>query len=138
MKANILREAIRVAREKHKQHPMWNRGYNLFSFVVEHNKLLGMGVNNRDAIVPSHYGYSKRARGWDNVEFVTCEHSELSAYRKVKGILGDRFELINVRLTVTDNLAMSAPCSCCCEWLKANGCRVIHFTTEAGWAKITL
>lgn len=138
MKANLLREAIRVARDKHRHHPMFDRGYNLFSFIVEHNKILGMGMNNRDAIVPAHYGYIKRARGWGNRDFVACEHSELNAYRKCRGIIKDRFEIINVRLTATRNVAMSAPCSCCCDWLKANGCNVIHFTTTSHWAKISL
>jgi hypothetical protein len=138
MKANLLREAIRVALEKHRSHPMFGRGFNLFSFVVEHNKLLGMGMNNRDSLVPIHYGYSKRARGWGNAEFVTCEHSELNAYRKCRGLIKSNFELINVRLKIDQHLAISAPCSCCCDWLKANGCKTVHFTTDAGWAKISL
>lgn len=138
MKSNLLREAIRVAKEKHVWHPMIGRGFNLFSFVVEHNKLLGMGMNNRDAIVPQHYGYDRRARGWGNVGFVTCEHSELAAYRKCRGLINGNFELINVRLTVADNLALSAPCSCCCDWLRANGCKTVHFTTDSGWAKLSL
>jgi hypothetical protein len=137
MKASLLREAIRVAHEKHGSHPMRSRGYCLFSFIVERNKLLGVGFNNRDASIPIYYGYSKRQRGWDK-DFQVAEHAEISAWRKCRGLIENKFELINVRLTDGKKVALSAPCECCQEWLRENGCIAVHFTTGSAWAKIRL
>jgi len=137
MKANLLREAIRVAMSKRESHPMHLRGYKLYSFVVEHNKLLGYGVNNRDSIVKIHYGYNKRARGWAT-DFVTAEHAEISAWRKCRGLIESSFELINIRITDAGKIAMSCPCPCCRDWIVANGCTGVHFTTGSGWARMSL
>lgn len=136
MKANLLDEAIRVALSKRERHPMFKRGYKLFSFLVERNKLLGYGMNNRDSIVKIHYGYDKRKKGWG--DFVTVEHAEVSAWRKCRGLIEHNFELINVRVTDSGNIGMSCPCPCCKDWVSANGCKAVHFTTGAGWAKIAL
>ena len=136
MKSGLLDEAIRVATSKGKKHPMFRRGYKLFSFVIEKNKMLGYGMNNRDSIVKIHYGYDKRQKGWGN--FVAAEHAEISAWRRCRGLIENSFELINVRLMDNGNIGMSCPCPCCKDWVKANGCTAIHFTTGVGWAKISL
>ena len=137
MKSGLLDEAIRVAILKREQHPMHRRGYKLFSFIVEKNKILGYGVNNRDFLVPAHYGYNVRHKGW-GVGFAPCIHSEIDAFRKNRGIIKGPFDLINVRITDSNNIGMSKPCSCCCEWMRSNGCKDIHFTTNNGWAKLSL
>src|ERR1700722_7308311 len=98
MKSTLLREAIRVSYEKHDTHPMRSIGYTHFSFIIERNKILGVGMNNRNIEVPVHFGYDKRARGW-NKDFVPCIHSELHAYSRCKGLIKDDFEIINVRIT---------------------------------------
>jgi hypothetical protein len=137
MKSNLLREAVRIAYDKHSSHPMKSRGYCLYSFVVERSKILGFGVNNRDRVLPKHFGYDARMRGWDG-GFVTAEHAEISAWRKCRGLIEDTFELINIRITDGGNLANSASCSCCVNWLKENGCTHVHFTTASHWAKMKL
>ena len=115
---------------------MHKKGYCIFSFVVENNKILGYGVNNRDSIVRVHYGYNKRQKGWGN--FVAAEHAEVSAWRRCRGIIESDFELINIRVMDNGNIGMSCPCSCCSDWISANGCTSVHFTTGSGWAKIRL
>lgn len=137
MKSSLLDEAIRVAMVKRVQHPMHLRGYKLFSFIVEKNKILGYGMNNKDFLVPAHWGYDKRKKGW-GVGFAPCIHSEVDSYRKNKGLIEGSFELINVRITDSNNIGLSKPCSCCCEWMRSNGCKTIHFTTTNGWAKLSL
>jgi hypothetical protein len=136
MKKSILNEAVRVAYEKAHNHPMHKRGYMLFSFVIENNKILGYGMNNRDMMVPLHYGYSKRARGWGN--FTPCVHSEVHAWIKCRGLVKGSFELINIRIRDDGNLGMSCPCECCQSWMKAQGCESVHFTTGSNWAKMAL
>jgi hypothetical protein len=137
MKAALLREAVRISFDKKESHPMFRNGYLLFSFVVERNKILGMGMNNRERIVSPHYGYEKRHRGWGD-GFTTAEHAEIGAWRKCRGLIEDTFELINVRITDGGKVALSAPCSCCSDWLKENGCTHVHFTTNSRWAKMKL
>jgi hypothetical protein len=137
MKSNLLREATRIAFEKHGSHPMKGRGYTVFSFAVEKNKILGFGVNNRDRTVPAHFGYDKRSRGW-GIGFETAEHSEISAWRKCRGLITGHFDLINIRITDGGKIALSCPCSCCIEWLKANDCSSVIFSTDSQWARMRL
>lgn len=136
MKRSILNEAIRVAYEKAPNHPMHKRGYKLFSFVIENNKILGYGMNNRDMRVPLHYGYAKRARGWG--DFIPCVHAEVHAWMKCRGLVNGSFELINVRIRDDETIGMSCPCECCQDWMKAQGCASIHFTTGSNWARMAL
>lgn len=136
MKAILLRDALRIASDKRPNHPMYRRGYTLFSFVVENNKILGYGMNNKDFVIPSHYGYDKRARGWGN--FTPCIHSELHAWIKCRDLIKGSFELINVRIRDDENIGMSCPCDCCQEWMRSQGCKTIHFTTGNNWAKMPL
>ena len=137
MKAVILREATRIAFEKHNSHPMRSRGYCLFTFIVEKNKILGFGVNNKDRAVEAHYGYQKRARGWNN-EFKIAEHSEISCWRRTRGLIVGQFDMINIRITDGKHLALSAPCAICCDWLSSNGCGNVYFSTYSNFAKIAL
>jgi hypothetical protein len=137
MKNNLLDEAIRLALAKRENHPMHKRGYKLFSFMVIKNKMIGYGVNNKDFQVPIHWGYDKRSRGWSN-GFVPCIHAEVDCYRKYGARVRDSFELINVRVTDSNNIGMSKPCPCCCDWMRNNGCIGVHFTTNVGWARIAL
>lgn len=137
MKSILYREAVRLAYDRRDSHPMRGRGFTVFSFMVEKNKILGMGVNNRDVPIPLYYGYQRREKGWGKT-FNVCEHAELNAWRKCRGLVVKNFELINVRITDGKNLAMSCPCECCQEWLRENGCTSVYFTTGAAWAKISL
>ena len=137
MKRRLLHDALRMAFSKHSSHPMYGIGFTIFSFTVMENKILEMGMNDSAWPVPKHWGYSKRKKGYGN--FQECIHSEIKAYSKSKGLIcGNPFEIINVRLKDSGTIGLSAPCSCCVEWLGANNCSKVYFSTESGWAKMTL
>ena len=128
IKKNILNECLRTAREKHgPTHPSWGHKAVHYSFVVQGNKILEVGVNRPDASPPIHYGYPAYAD----------THSELDAWRKARGILEDKkWEIVNIRLLqeIPDYpLADAAPCNACMLFLMDRNCRRFYFSTSTGW-----
>lgn len=134
MKKTILRDALRIAREKLGNHPQLDH-FPHYSFIVQGNKIIEWATNS-NGVPPVHLGYHKRL---SPIEEVTPKsHAEFNAWKKAKGILNqnDSFECINIRLNKNGEMKMSAPCSCCKNFLLEMGCTSFHFTTESGWAKI--
>jgi tRNA(Arg) A34 adenosine deaminase TadA len=128
MKRNILNECLRLAREKHgPSHPSWGQKAVHYSFVVQDNKILEMGVNRPDASPPLHYGYPSHSD----------IHSEIDAWRKARGILEDgKWELVNIKLSKEAPYfptADAAPCNQCMAFLMQKGCKHFYFTTSTGW-----
>ena len=132
MNRSILAECLRIAREKHgPTHPAWDQKAVHYSFIVQDNKILEMGVNRPDGKPPLHYGYPN----YSDI------HSEIDVWTKTRGILKNRkWEIVNIKLLkkLPDYpLADAAPCNKCMEFLRARGCRHFYFTTNTGWlAKI--
>ena len=126
MKQTILKECIRIAREKNLQR---DSDFRHFSFIIQRNKLIEWGTNVSRVPPLIHFGYSNTS-GW---------HSEVNAYRKAKGIIGEGyFEVINIRLNKLGDLRISKPCKCCHAFLKELGCKDVWFSTDAGFAKLKL
>jgi tRNA(Arg) A34 adenosine deaminase TadA len=130
MKKSLLTDAIRIAQSKKERHNQRNH-YMIWSFVVVDNKIIEYGENHSG--VPSDPMY--RNRSSDN--FKSKTHAECAAWFKAKGLIGQSsFEMINVRLTKTGKLKLSAPCPCCRNFLSRIGCKNVYFTLdEGGWGK---
>ena len=96
--------------------------------MVEDNKLIEWGMNDRNGRVAKYFGYSPHSG----------IHSEINAYRRARGLIsGEHFDIVNIRLNKEGKMKMSAPCSICYNWLKSVGCQKIYFSTEMGdFAKI--
>ncbi len=125
MKRNILSECLRMAHKVHgPSHPSWGQKAVHYSFVVQDNKILEMGVNRPDCKPPRHYGYPSHAD----------IHSEIDAWRKARGILEDKqWEIVNIKLTKIVPLfpeADAAPCIKCLRFLREQGCQHFYFTTN--------
>lgn len=124
----ILRECIRLAREKTKSHNKKVR-HRHFSFVIQGKKILARGVN-----IPSN---PPKELGFSNHQGI---HSEIDAYRKAKGILDHEksFTIVNIRINKRGILRNSMPCKQCYDFLKYCGAHVIYFSTNYGFARIKI
>ena len=123
MKKKILRECLEIAKSNNNSnHPQWEC-YHHFSFIVQRNKIVGMGTN-RMASSLTFLGYQPYSK----------MHSETDVYFKVKGIMAKNcdFEVVNIRLTKTFMIKSSEPCKCCFAFLNNMGCKRIWFTTNTG------
>lgn len=129
MKKSLLKESLRIAREKNRpgNHPRWGTGKQHFTFIVQDNKLVEWGVN-RDGDSLVHLGY----------EHFSDIHSETDAYRKAKGVLDKSkpFDVINIRLNNQNETRMSKPCKCCNNFLITLGVRHIWYTTRQGFQRL--
>lgn len=131
MKRSIIDECIRRARMKHgPNHPSWSHKAAHYTFVVQNNKILEMGVNRPDMKPPEHYGYPAHSD----------LHSEIDAWRKARGILDKRqqWEILNIKLLRTDGYptADAAPCNPCVLFLISQGCLRFYFTTSTGTGQV--
>jgi tRNA(Arg) A34 adenosine deaminase TadA len=121
MKRKLLLECLSIATKNNPKHPE-SDCYRHFSFIIQKNKIVTWGTNRRSSPLTflGYPAYSKM-------------HSEIDAYYKAKGIM-DRtgFEVINIRLTKSNNLKESTPCKCCYAFLKHLGCNRIWFSTSMG------
>ncbi len=131
MKNGLIREALRIAKEKLSGHPQFSN-WPHYTFIVQSNKLVEWGYNTTQE--PSiHFGYSDQLEGG-----MSKTHAELNAFRKAKGLLNQNksFETINIRLNRQGEIRSSAPCKCCFTFLKTMGCAQCWFSTDVGFAKI--
>lgn len=126
MNRNVIRQSIAIAKDRLRNHPEYDKGGFLhFSFIVVHNKILEVGVNHQGE-PPLHYGYEDYSK----------VHSEVSAYKKARGLLGkDKFEIVNVRFTRSYKLKLSKPCPNCEYLLRQLGCERFFYTTNDGSIK---
>jgi hypothetical protein len=133
MKSNLIRDAVRIAREKLPRHPELNH-WPHFTFVVQFNKIVEWGYNHNE-VPPIHMGYHQRL-DWN----MPKTHSELSAWRAAKGLIDPSrgFETINIRLNKLGELKDSKPCTCCFSFLKTMGCIACNFSTDLGFARISM
>lgn len=130
MKKSLLTEALTIARSKLSIHPEGKR-YLHYTFVCQYSKLVEWGFNHR-GIPPIHMGYHRRI---SDLKFRPKIHSELSAYKKSRGLLDKRkpFNIINIRLNRDGEFRNSRPCSCCYNLLKSLGCDKFYFTDICGF-----
>jgi hypothetical protein len=133
MNKKLLDEAVRIALEKLLKHPEY-LCYPHYSFLVQDNKILSMGMNNKNQVPLLHYGYHTRV---DHT--VPKMHAEPVAWRRGRGLLNKMksWELINIRLNRHYKLMASAPCSSCFNLLKSVGCTTFHYSSELGFVKLS-
>jgi len=134
MKNTILRDAVRIAREKLPRHPQ-KEHWPHYSFIIQNNKIVEWSTNTGNEPAP-FYGYHLRIN-WG----LPKSHAETNSYRKAKGLLipNKPFEIINIRLSRNNGeLRMSAPCNCCHQFLALAGCSVCWFSTQMGFAKLNI
>lgn len=133
MRKAILQEALNIAKSKVEKHPE-KECYLHFSFVVQENKIIEWGLNNRK-IPALHYGYHSRIK---DTRFKPKMHAEVNAYWKAKGLLkrNKAFSMINIRLNRMSECRMSKPCSCCYGLLKALGCDIFYYSSNNGFLTI--
>lgn len=131
MKNSLIRETLRIAREKLPSHPQFFH-WPHFAFIIQDNKVIEWSYNTNEEPA-RHLGYHTQLEGG-----MAKTHAELNAYRAAKGLLNQKkpFEVINIRLSKLGNLRMSAPCKCCFTFLQTMGCSQCWFSTDVGFAKI--
>lgn len=137
MKKPILRECVRIAREKNGNFPIPMKKHH-FSFVIQNNKIVEWGTNvsiSRGIDIvgtasPRYRGYPEYAM-W---------HSETDAYKKARGILDPKapFEIINIRMNTSGEILLSKPCDCCFNFLKTLNCNKVWFSTKNGFASLNM
>ena len=106
---------------------------NHFSFVLQKNRIIGIGQNHLYKTHPmaDKHGYR-----------YSCIHSELDAYLDLpREIDYKKLKLINVRLSSksirnkSPILRMAKPCVCCCKWINSVGFKEIWYSFDGGWQK---
>ena len=133
MNKRILRsclcEAVRKLSADSRSNEINISHYNHFSYVISHNEVVEWG-RNRQVQIPLHWGYDNSYQGL---------HSEMAAYRKASGILGNKdFIMVNIRLSKNLHMLNSMPCKHCQRILKELGCEIIWYTTEDGFKRMKL
>jgi len=124
----ILRECLRISREKNLAHPLRSKGWKYihWSFIIQDEKIISVGMN-RDAAIEVILPGRKDGRKI---------HAEQDAVRRARNTLqlSKHWYMVNVRLNKKGLMRNSAPCSRCrsiSEWL---GMDRIIFTINEGWA----
>lgn len=109
---------------------------NHFSFILQKNRIIGVGTNHLFKTHPkgAQYGYRYSAI-----------HSELDAFLDLPREIDYRkLKLINVRLSrksIKEKrpiLRMSKPCPHCSVWIKNIGFKEIWYSTDEGWSKFDI
>lgn len=109
---------------------------NHFSFILQKNRIIGVGTNHMFKTHPkgAQYGYRYSAI-----------HSELDAFLDLPREIDYRkLKLINVRLSrksIKEKrpiLRMSKPCHHCSVWIKNIGFKEIWYSTDEGWNKFDI
>lgn len=122
MKRKLLTKCVEIAIQHNtKDHPQWDC-YKHFSFIIQDNKILTWSTNKAGSAF-TFLGYKPYQK----------IHSETVAYFKAKKILQRiPFEVVNIRLSKSNEIKNSEPCKCCAGFLKNLGCYRIWFTTQSG------
>jgi hypothetical protein len=115
-----LDACLSKAIELNKNHP--DGRYRHFTFLLIKGKIIGWGMN--------HPGEPNKAVGYPSYSKI---HSEIDAYTKNRNKLGKGFEVVNIRLSVNNELRMSQPCGVCQSLLDRVGCTKIIFSTNNGF-----
>jgi len=124
MKLRILKECTEIALKNNNpnSHPQWDH-YKHYSFVIQDNTLIAWGTNKPGSPL-TFLGYKPYQK----------IHSETVAYFKAAKRMDKNrsFEVINIRLSKTNTFKPSAPCKCCCNFLRNLGCVRIWFSMTNG------
>lgn len=126
MKKSILQSAYRIAKEKLSLHPEYEN-FPHYSFIVQNNKIVEWATNANHT-PPIWYGYHARC---SDSSFVPKYHSEIFAWKKARGLLGNNsFEIINLRLNKKGFLRLSKPCQPCYFLMKELNCNKFYYSSD--------
>lgn len=130
MNKRILQQCVQIAISKNTPDGITEWGnYHHFSFIVQKGKIIGVGTNKAATPLGQYPKTSKI-------------HSEPDAYFNsiYKLDKTKTFDLVNIRLSKTNEFKISAPCKCCYSFMEKLNCRNVYFTVEGNlnFAKITL
>jgi len=116
-----------------------------WTFLIKDNRIISYGVN-RPVEPPRCFGYHNffsKEKPLTNEKtgivtpLIPKLHSELDAFRRCKqdsrGCIA-----VNVRLNKTGQERLSAPCLTCAKLLYANKVKKVFFTTNVGWAELSI
>jgi hypothetical protein len=127
VKKSLLTQCLSIAREYIPKHPQYNCFLH-YSFIIQDNTIVEWSTN-RVGVPPIHMGYHTR------IGAIPKLHAEILAYRKAKGLLRDKFEIVNIRLNKDGELRSSKPCLCCQNILSDLGCIKFYYSYEGGFLK---
>ena len=117
----LIRDCVQIARRTLAHHPYTLSNKHHYSFIIVKGKIIEWATNY--AGEPQiKFGYHPRS----------SVHSEFMAYKRARGLLrpNEPFTVINMRFNRKGKLMNSKPCSCCCAFLKHQGCHSIWFSTD--------
>ncbi len=102
------------------------RGSYHFALAFSRNTLLAVGVNQPDKVDAKAYRIARRLNLQEKMEYPYC-HAEESLIGRLIGIakLDASLNVVVLRMNKYLNLCESAPCSSCCEVLRAYGLRKV-------------
>ena len=126
MKKSLLIDCLRMCKAHLPKHPEWE-SYKHYSVIIQSNQIIEWGTNRTAAPLIGYTNHSKF-------------HSENAAYFRARGLLerNKSFEVVNIRFNKQGDLKLSRPCICCVSFLKFLGCSIVYFSTELGFAKLSL
>ena len=137
MNKRLLSDMLRIAQDYLPRHPQF-KYYPVYSFIVQDNAVVEWSTNAAgDPTGPLRAMYEARVAHLDGRPKI---HAEVRAYSKARGLLkrDKSFEVANIRLNRKGQIRMAAPCNCCHCFLKSLGATKAYFTTDYGWANMTL
>jgi len=117
------KECLRIALRELPKH---SESMKHWSFIIQRGQIVEWGTNRLGE--PSGFYQMGYAPGRHSL------HSEVVAYSKARGRMDQRkpWQLINIRLTCSKMLVISAPCPICWSFMRACGCSQFIYTDKHG------
>ena len=103
-----------------------------FSFIVNKNKILSIGINNPRKTHPKNIRYKYKGRYNNDISMFVGIHSELSAIIKYGFEDCTNHILINTRVNAAGEIANSKPCVGCQNLLAQLNFKKVFYTTDSG------
>lgn len=103
-----------------------------FSFIVNKNKILSIGINNPKKTHPRNLQYKYTGRYNNDISGYIGVHSELSAIIKYGFDDCTNHILINTRVNAAGEIANSRPCAGCQNLIKQLNFKRVFYTTNSG------
>lgn len=120
MNKRILQRCVQSAIKRNTPTGITEWGYyHHFSFVVQNNQIIGQGTN-KAATPLGQYPKTSKIHSEPDAYFNSIYKLDKTKY----------FDIVNIRLSKTNEFKLSAPCRCCHLFIQKLGCRRVYFTVE--------
>lgn len=102
-----------------------------FTFLIKRNNIICFGVNNT---VKTHPLANQFGHRFNSI------HSELACINNFQYPISqlNKFDMVNVRITSDNKLAMSKPCNQCIRMLRSFGVHEVVYSTKHGFKRFQL